>query len=387
MDAAAAEFFASHVTFTANSWEQCVEYLGFTVAEFRGGVLAGRWPSSPVTVADKRRIFLELAGDPKHGATLRQWLGDRVALGARYLREAGLMKPGKAALVDSGWSGTWTDIMADLIEKEGGTRPEVFFLGRRRLKQAPRTPTHCFLFDHQLGTGLDSVPAFFHVVIEFLLTANHGRTTGFRERDGAVVPVLGPRNLQGFSEEEWVAYRRALVRFAQLHASEIPDGRTPPDLRRALVDLTALLWERPTRGEAELLGRHTFGLSPTADADRQLARPYRTGDLGRLICRFRLPGYAPHWWHEGALALTPSAALRVAMAALWQLREMLRALHAARWLRIGCHGFSSLLRESARRVWRAARVVEDHDCPQFDFAKRTQGAAGHVPAGLQESSR
>jgi hypothetical protein len=201
------------------------------------------------------------------------------------------------------------------------------------------------------------------------------------------VPLLGPVNLQGFTEEEWRAYRGALVRFAQLYATRIPAGQTPPDFRRALVDLVALLWERPSSVEAQFFGRHAIGLSPTADADRQLARPYTWSDLSRLCTRFRLPGFAPHWWHEGALALTPSFLLRVSMAKLWQLREIARALHAAGWWRIGFRRFTALLAQSARRIWWAVKPLAEDGYPHMEFAKRSHSASRKVAGQPQEASR
>ena len=232
------------------------------------------------------------------------------------------------ALVDCGWSGTWTDILSDVITVHGGRQPEVFFLGRRG-KVASRAPTLAFLFDHQLGTGLDKIPEYFHIVVEFSLTANHGRTKGYCEQAGRLVPELAPTDLQGFRREEWAVFRNSLVRFAELYAEQLAPQRAVPDLRSELVSCVSLLWERPSAGEAEFLGRHTVGLSPVQPGEKVLARAYGYRDALRLIFQLRLPGYPPYWWHEGAQAASPVGP-RAVIAMLWESRELVRKLAALR---------------------------------------------------------
>jgi hypothetical protein len=232
------------------------------------------------------------------------------------------------ALVDCGWSGTWTDILADLISAQGGAQPEVYFIGRRRSQNGSRSPAFAYLFDHQAGSGLQSIPEYFHILVEFALTANQGRTLGFTERDERLEPVLAPVELQGFTLGEWTTCRKALMRFAELYAGQIAPERLTPDLRVALVGLISLFWERPSMGEAAFLGGHKIGLSPVSGREEALARSYAFRDVVRLALRFRLPGYPPYWWHEGAQALTP-AGPRAFMAVLWETRELVRRLLVA----------------------------------------------------------
>src|SRR5262249_15307853 len=159
---------------------------------------------------------------------------------ARYIRESGLTNGELCGLVDCGWSGTWTDILADIVVAEGGTCPGIFFLGRRSSKSGSRAPTFSHFFVGQGRTGPPATCDYFHIVIEFFLTANHGRTTSFAEQGRKLVPVLACTDLQGFSPAEWSAFRCALIRFAELYAERPLSERSTQDLRKALVDSISL---------------------------------------------------------------------------------------------------------------------------------------------------
>jgi FMN phosphatase YigB (HAD superfamily) len=326
-DEPAADFFASTVAFNRGSWQQCVEYLGLDPSSPTLKSLASKWARWKPSCDAKRALFLEVISHPEIGPVVRDFLSRQTQLLWRYLKEVGLMDHERCALVDCGWSGTWTDILSDVITAHGGRQPEVFFLGRRHGKVASRAPTSAYLFDHQSGTGLEKIPEYFHIVVEFALTANHGRTKGFQESGGRLVPELAQTELQGFTVEEWEVFRNSLVRFAELYAEQGNPQQAVPDLRSVLVGCVSLLWEHPSTGEAELLGRHTIGLSPVKLAEKALARAYGYVDILRLVFRLRLPGYPPYWWHEGAQAISPFGP-RVSMAVLWETRELVRKLAA-----------------------------------------------------------
>jgi FMN phosphatase YigB (HAD superfamily) len=326
-DESAADFFASTVAFNAGSWQQCVEYLGLDPSTPCLNSLSSKWARWRPSPDSKRALFLELTCYPEIGPVVRDFLSRQTQLLSRYLEEVGLMDDESCALVDCGWSGTWTDILSDVITAHGGRQPEVFFLGRRRGKVPSRAPTSAYLFDHQLGTGLEKIPEYFHIVVEFALTANHGRTKGFQASGGRLVPELAQTDLQGFTVEEWEVFRNSLVRFAELYAEQRTPQQAVSDLRSALVAGVSLLWEHPSTGEAELLGRHTIGLSPVKHGEKVLARAYGYRDVLRLMFQLHLPGYPPYWWHEGALAASPLGP-RAVMAMFWEGRELVRKLAA-----------------------------------------------------------
>ncbi|MDB6022892.1 MAG: hypothetical protein JWQ04_2749, partial [Pedosphaera sp.] len=218
LDDLAADFFARAVALSADSWEKCIEYLGLNASDPMVTSLASRWSDWEPNIGAKRQLFLDVAKDPDCRLVVQKWLAGKVELASRYLREAGLVGSETCGLVDCGWSGAWTDILSDLVTAQGGAGPEVYFLGRRQAKTAGRSPTFTFLFDHQSGTGLDQIPDFFHIVVEFFLTASHGRTVGFSEQAGQLEPVLASTDLQGFTPEQWATFRTALLRFAELYS-------------------------------------------------------------------------------------------------------------------------------------------------------------------------
>jgi len=349
MDEAAADFFARQIAWTASTWEHCVEYLGFTPAEINATSLQDKWGATVKNLEWKKQIFRDVAGNPVLGPKLRQRLGEKTALAARYMREQGLAEPVPSGLVDCGWSGTWTDLIGDLVETQGGRRPLVFFLGQRKRSSPARSETLAWMFDHERGSGLKTVPDFFHVVVEFLLTANHGRTIGFEERDGALHPKLAPVDWQGFAPASWKVFREALLAFAKNYAEDLKPNRESVDLRPTLNELVILSWEQPTVEEAQFLAGHTIGLSPSRTNTNGLARAYRWPDGLRLSFRGQLPGYPPFWWHEGALALSKPK-IRKTMAFLWRGWQLLRALRDN-----GCGGLAAkrlvrLLGASARKL-------------------------------------
>jgi FMN phosphatase YigB (HAD superfamily) len=328
MDEAAARFFSKQVAFSSGSWKECVELLGFKSAEFSGTVYATKWAGWLAQEEKKRELFLDIAGDVTMGSRMKKWLTERSGLTARYFREMGLVDSDKIGLVDCGWSGTWTDVVGDIIEAEGGTRPEVFFLGQRKRKTVARCKTMAYLYDHEAGLGLKDLPDYFHVPVEFFLTANHGRTMGFQEDAGKLVPTLAPVDLQGFTQEQWMIFRSALIRFAELYSAQIRHGRASVDLRDVLLGGVILLWERPSYGDAALMGAHTISLSPTKNGVKKLARPYKVVDVLRLAFRLRLPDYPPFWWHQGAQTLS-GPVTRCFMGILWQSFRCVRAVRSA----------------------------------------------------------
>jgi len=363
MDEPAADFFATQIAFTASTWEHCVEYLGFTSDEIKRTALPPKWASTPRTTDWKKQIFRDVAADPVLGAILKQRLEEKASLARRYVREQGLAEPVPCGLVDCGWSGTWTDLLGDLVAAEGGRPPLIFFLGRRKRSTPARCETLAWMFDHQAGSGLKSVPDYFHVVIEFLLTANHGRTVGFEAAAGRLQVKLAAVDWQGFNPEDWRVYRSALLGYAELYASQVRVNQESTDLRIALNELVVLFWEQPTVAEARFFAGHTIGLSPTRANIKTLARPYGWGDALRLAGRGQLPGHPPFWWHEGAQALSGSA-IRPGMGLLWELRELLRELRDNR-AGLNAKQLARLLARSARKLKQVCERREENDFCQF----------------------
>jgi len=265
-------------------------------------------------------------------------------------------------LVDCGWSGTWTDIIGGLVTAQGGLEPLVFFLGRRQRSVPSRCETLAWMFDHQAGCGLKNIPDFFHLVVEFLLTTNHGRTVALEESGGRLCPTLAPVDWQGFAPEDWQVFRSALLGFASAYAQQVQPDRQMPDLRAALNELVILFWEQPTLEEARFFAAHT--VDQTRRKQKTLARPYRWADAWRLAWRWTLPGHSPFWWHEGALALS-SSTLRKGIGLTWEFRELMRILrnHDNHPRKIS--DLASVLLTSARRLKRACVTPREERLPGF----------------------
>jgi len=368
LDETAADFFARQIAWTASDWEHCVEYLGFTAPEIQRTSLPSKWNSlSRRDTGWKKQIFLDLAAHADLGLLLRQRLKEKASLAARYLSEQGLADQIPCGLVDCGWSGTWTDIIGDLIAERGGTRPLAFFIGRRQRKTQSRCETLAWMFDHQAGFGLKNIPDYFHVLVEFLLTADHGRTMGFEEANGRVRPMLAPVDWQGFTVESWEVFRHSMLAFAEAYAQQLQSDREMTDLRPVLNELLRLFWEQPTVAEARFFSGHTIGLSPTRTNARTISRPYVWSDVVRLALRKQLPGIPPFWWHEGALAQSDFG-LRVSMGILWEGRELLRMLWRRGKSGLRPQQLACMLAASARRLKRGLEKRGDTVPISFESA-------------------
>ena len=362
LDETAANFFVSQIAWTTSAWEDCVEYLGFSVAEIQRTRFPGKWVSTARDAAWKKQILLDLAADAELGPALKRRLQSKAALAGRYLREQGVAEAFSYGLVDCGWSGTWTDIIGGLVTAQGGREPLVFFLGRRQRSVPSHFETLAWMFDHQTGCGLKNIPDFFHLVVEFLLTTNHGRTVALEESGGRLCPTLAPIDWQGFAPEDWQVFRSALLGFASAYAQQVHPDRAMPDLRAALNELVILFWEQPTLEEARFFAAHTVDQSRRNQ--KTLARPYRWEDAWRLAWRWTLPGHSPFWWHEGALALS-SSMLRKGIGLMWEFRELMRILRNHQNHPLKISDLASMLFTSARRLKRVCATPRAERLPVF----------------------
>jgi FMN phosphatase YigB (HAD superfamily) len=372
LDEAAANFFVSQIAWTTSAWEDCVEYLGFSVAEIQRTRFPGKWASASRNATWKKQILLDLAADADLGPALKRRLQSKADLAARYLSEQGLAETIAYGLVDCGWSGTWTDIIGGLATGQGGLEPLVFFLGRRRRSVPARCETLAWMFDHQAGCGLKNIADFFHIVVEFLLTTNHGRTVAFQESDGRLYPTLAPMDWQGFAPADWQVFRTALLGFVTAYAQQVQPDREMPDLRSAFNELVISFWEQPTLEEARFFAAHTIDRSRRNQ--KTLARPYRWSDAWRLAWRWTLPGHPPFWWHEGALALS-SSMLHKGIGLMWEFRELMRILGKHGNPRRGWGDLARALSTSARRLKRGWITPREERLPLFQTQTNTTAAS------------
>jgi FMN phosphatase YigB (HAD superfamily) len=376
LDETAAAFFAAHVAFAASTREECLELLGFEADEVRGLPVSSGWAGFKADAQWKRRVFLDLAADSTWGPILKTRLQKRAALTARYLREQGLADGGRYGLVDCGWSGTWTDLLGDLLEAQGVGRPLVFFIGQRKRSTPSRSQTLAFLFDHQDGGGLNAVPDYLHIVVEFLLTADHGRTQGFQELQGRLSPRLAAIDWQGFDPAEWRVFRAALLGFARIYSNRLQSNGRVPEVKSALSEVITLFWERPSVEEATFFAGHTIGLSPSGTARRPLARPYQLADAIQLATRLKLPGYPPFWWHPGAQVLSQPPT-RTVMGLIWELLEQARHLREVRKGKsdaVGGWRRCATLAGNLKRTWQRRY---DHELLRFEGGRTSVSAQPH----------
>jgi FMN phosphatase YigB (HAD superfamily) len=310
-----ADFFADHLAHSSDSFESCLALLGLQAhpglsvwRQQHRGEFSGR------LLRDQRHaIYRCLQSDPESGPLLQQHLAEQDTLYLDYLRGLPIRRNAAAGLVDIGWSGRWTHILAGMFELVAGIRPLGFQMGRvAKLRADSDTGIRCFMFDQALGTGLPDVPGWFVPLMEAFCGADHGRTQSMERTEAGIRAVPSSCRFSGIPESTFRAFRLGVVLFSEEWVAGSERRNAPPGTREALIQVCQALWDFPSGAEANFVGSVHVGLSPAEDNDRQLCRPYQWSDFTRLLTTTYLPGFEPHWWHNGSLALSPPS-LRAAM--------------------------------------------------------------------------
>jgi FMN phosphatase YigB (HAD superfamily) len=311
-----AQFFADKLSFSANSLEECAGILDLASnAEVRKLVARNGTRSSAVPHRDERvRFYQCLLQDPALAEILRSKLAKRSDAYMDYL--TGLaMAPGRSCgVVDIGWSGMWTEIVGAMFRDIGARRVVGFQMGRFR-KPHPTwdIPVDCFLFDQTRQDDF-AAPGWLVPLLEIFCGADHGRVTGIDAASGRSVPIESARKFGGMPEQVFRSFRSGVCSFAREWVELAGDSGDVIGDQSSLIEILQQFWLFPNAAEARFVQGVDVGMSLTADSDRTLVRSYRPGDLMRLVLTTHLPGFEPHWWHRGALALTamPLAGLMAA---------------------------------------------------------------------------
>lgn len=310
-----ADFYADVLAHASESLTDCLELLDLDGSQdlvgWRKIMEAQVGPALNRT--SRKMIYQALLDDPTAHAVLERKIAENSDLYTDHLRQVARSPGAAAGVVDIGWSGRWTVLVADMFEQVIGKRPLGFQIGRYGKAGKEHIPTlECFLFDQATESGISGVPGWFVPLVESFCGADHGRITRMERRNGVVCPVESDSRCAGVPEASFAAFRNGIRAFARSWHGVAP-RQTLLAKPEGLIEICRRFWEFPSREEAAFLASVDVGMAPNADCDRRLLRPYTWADVLKLVTTGHLPGFEPLWWHRGSLALTSSRVVRLVM--------------------------------------------------------------------------
>jgi len=225
-----------------------------------------------------------------------------------YLSEKGFYPDGSCALVDAGWRGTLQKCLARCYKVEGVV-PKIpaFYIG---LSGQITLDEHCtseiFLANEvtaQYGYSLCAL-------LESLLTANHGRTLGYRQTDHGFEPILASGTNAALLRQ-WNLVRSSCTRHAKrLLNSSAFKCNDPEGLSHFLARPFMTLLATPTAEDARCLTGWLYESGRDDASVVRIASPLDFKDLARLLV-YKMKGtdlaniYTSSPWLQGGLEASP----------------------------------------------------------------------------------
>ena len=225
-----------------------------------------------------------------------------------YLRQEGLVDGERFGFFDGGQRLTLLRALDGLLPHAATPPPLGLFLLRSEVALEPdRASVATFLFDAKDRIGHLDSKGRYTTLLESVFSADHGTVCGYR-RDGDLVrPVLKENGAAKVSAWDHEYYRSVVLHFAKelFLDSDLVDVEA--DLRAPLLAIAQQFWRRPTRREAEMLGRFPFedgwGVNSRVVA---LTTPFGWLDIWKVFRRRGLRPRYRHDWIEGSIAISPS---------------------------------------------------------------------------------
>ncbi|MCC7052644.1 MAG: hypothetical protein IT355_05215 [Gemmatimonadaceae bacterium] len=233
----------------------------------------------------------------------------------KYLRQEGVLAPGRIALVDIGWSGTIQKALVGAASLQHHPLDvHGYYLGTLRAIEADLGGSRAtgFLFD--AGAPERQARAILHLrqLVEFICTTESGSLRGFAADGARVVPVHGAVDHPEGQRAHIAQVREGVLTFARgLVQERRMFGALPMTADAALRHLDRTILQ-PTAEEAQQIGdlRHGEGLG--TDGLRAFAR-FRDGPFSPSSL---MRDHADAYWPTGLLARREPAALAL-RSLLW----------------------------------------------------------------------
>lgn len=251
-------------------------------------------PEQPVAREDMPQLQAALKNEAL-AAAVREKTRPLFDLTLSYFEQEGLLEGVPFALADTGWRGSSQYAVSALMQK-AKVRPlegiAGFYLGLNSNTHHYGNDTlQAFLFDWRHSPR--DYRLYYFLCFEMLLSADHGRTLGYRREPDAVVPMLGGapddaiRRLAGIHHEYALEYAR---RASGSMGFDSFDEAWAESARR----LSRLFVCSPTQAEAVIYGDWPMA-SEMGEGDFQvMAPPMGFGQFVRCaLGRERVKGFWP----------------------------------------------------------------------------------------------
>lgn len=254
------------------------------------GWIAGTF-EQPVGRERLPQLLEDLASDPLR-SVVQAGVAELRDLALDYLGQEGLFDPVTVGLVDATGTGSQIRAIARLRQHRELPAPRAYLIFRSAndgaLEQRQDAGIDAWLGDHVKDLGYGALPGR-AALMEVICAADHGTTLGYERVGTTVVPRLGDglsvqRTTWGLSK-----VRAATGLFIDRLCLDADLVDLDVDMRGAIVDVLATLWDSPTPEEARVWGRFPFeGASGDNPEPVLLARPHRLGSLAAGIGARRL---------------------------------------------------------------------------------------------------
>lgn len=148
--------------------------------------------SRMLTKAEREEIRQRLSSCETFRTCARKVSEDAYRVTLAYFQQEGLLEPGGAAVVDTGWAGTLQRSIRQILEFSGSkAKPVGFYFGMFSAGKPEDGEFHCYSFDSNSGYFLKR--NFNNVLFECFCSAPHGMTEGYsQEADGPIAAKLLP---------------------------------------------------------------------------------------------------------------------------------------------------------------------------------------------------
>ncbi len=270
----------------------------------------------------------------------------------QYFMQQGLTPKDGVALIDSGWTTKSHAPLYNFLSSMGCENLRLLYIGL--IVEQPHIPSDAvdtFVFNRTTKQGVMSDHMVYTRALETLFTSFHGRTQGFVEQDGKIVPQLAPLEDPAFVSQYTELYIRGFRSFLDQirpHALEFDAIR---NTREIFEQMLRRFWREPTRAEAELWSQLSWEWDPLGQIRHDLSRPYRLRDAIAAFIQNRPPVPYPQFWVGAAKRLTPLPVLGVLSITLKLRRAIDRALRL----------IPSSLRQAMTRTRRRFISFNHHD--------------------------
>lgn len=225
-----------------------------------------------------------------------------------YLKQEGLLEEKKAALVDSGWTGSMQKSLESALGYMGRKEKlRGYYWGLYELENIrERKRYHCYYFSPE--NGLRRKVFFSNCLFEAVFSAPTGMTMGYFKENKKFHPQYGP--VREKHRQFMLEMERVLLPYTQSVAARLksPEQIKEKEEQKLAEKLLRLFMGNPTPEEARIYGSLEFSddildrehQQVAVNMDRQELRKNHVWNKGLLMLGIRKGNVKESGWYEGS---------------------------------------------------------------------------------------